>query len=114
MSETPDDMKDAADEIAALRARVRHLTEPLPDDPGGRMWSTLNYLASLEGNDLETEVAHWASKSITHLRARVAELEAALREAVVQIEYLHGKFQPTGSGETVLARARRALEPRHD
>lgn len=66
------------DEIALLRAKVRHLSEPLPDDPGGRMWSTLGYFASREGDDLETEVAHWASKNITHLRARVAELEAAL------------------------------------
>ena len=48
-------------------------------------------------------------EEIARLRARVAELEAALGETVRQIEYLHEKFQPTGSGETVLARARRAL-----
>jgi hypothetical protein len=33
----------------------------------------------------------------------------ALHDAKLQIEYLHAKFQPTGSGEAVLARIRAAL-----
>jgi hypothetical protein len=37
-------------------------------------------------------------------------LRSLLKEAGLQIEYLHGKFQPTGSGETVLARIRAELE----
>ena len=44
------------------------------------------------------------------LRARVARLEEALREAKLQIEYLHGKFQETGSGNSALARIDSALE----
>ena len=44
------------------------------------------------------------------LRARVARLEEALKEARLQIEYLHGKFQATGSGNAVLARIDSALE----
>ena len=38
------------------------------------------------------------------------ELRAALEEARLQIEYLHGKFQSTGSGETTLARLRTVLD----
>lgn len=44
-----------------------------------------------------------------HLIAAAPELYEALTEAVLQIEYLHGKFQPTGSGEAVLARSKIAL-----
>lgn len=32
-----------------------------------------------------------------------------LHDAQLQIQYLHEKFQPTGSGETVLARLRAAI-----
>lgn len=37
-------------------------------------------------------------------QAEVAELVSALSEARAQIEYLHGKFHATGSGNAVLAR----------
>lgn len=41
--------------------------------------------------------------------ARAERLEEALRECVNQIEYEHGKFGGTGSGETVLYRTRALL-----
>jgi len=37
------------------------------------------------------------------------ELRSAAEEALRQIEYLHGKFQGTGSGEAVVQRLRSAL-----
>jgi len=43
------------------------------------------------------------------LIATAPELLAALKEAVLQIEYLHEKFKQTGSGEAVLFRARAAI-----
>jgi hypothetical protein len=47
--------------------------------------------------------------ALGQLAGRAAELEAALREARLQIEYLHGKYQETGSGNAVLARIDAAL-----
>ena len=35
---------------------------------------------------------------------RIDELETTLNEARLQIEYLHDKFQPTGTSESVLGR----------
>jgi len=53
--------------------------------------------------------AVWANRhnrvEIAKLQAEKAELVSALRESCLQIEYLHGKFTPTGSGETVLSRS---------
>ncbi len=37
------------------------------------------------------------------------DIATVLREAVQQIEYLHAKFNTTGSGEAVLSRARAVL-----
>lgn len=37
-------------------------------------------------------------------------LRDALKDAVLQIEYLHAKFTVTGTGEAVLAKARTALQ----
>ena len=34
----------------------------------------------------------------------------ALREAILQLEYLNGKFQPTGTTAAVLARIRAVLD----
>lgn len=36
----------------------------------------------------------------------------ALKEAVLQLEYLNGKFQPTGTTAAVLARIRAVLDER--
>ena len=38
-----------------------------------------------------------------------AELLEALKDAVIQIEYLHRKFEETGSGNIVLSRSRAAI-----
>lgn len=50
---------------------------------------------------------------VEQLRERVKELEGAitlsLQEAINQIEYLHGKFQETGTGNAVIARLQSAL-----
>ena len=49
---------------------------------------------------------------LAELEARERKLEAlveALREAELQIEYLHAKFQSTGTGEATLSRIRSAL-----
>lgn len=43
------------------------------------------------------------------MEAERAEMAEMLREAALQIDYLHGKFQTTGTGETVLARIRMLL-----
>ena len=37
------------------------------------------------------------------------KLVEAVREALQQIEYLHAKFNPTGTGEAVIARLTAAL-----
>lgn len=47
----------------------------------------------------------------TTAQAEIERLEAALREAKAQIEYLQGKFQETGSGNSVLARIDAILSP---
>lgn len=43
------------------------------------------------------------------LIAAAPDLASALREAALQIEYLHEKYGETGSGNGTLARARAAL-----
>lgn len=52
--------------------------------------------------DPNEDTANW--------RAECAYLRSVLTEARAQIEYLHGKFQPTGSGNTVLTRIEEALK----
>jgi len=37
------------------------------------------------------------------------QLKEGIREAIIQIEYLHGKFKPTGTGEAVLAQLKALL-----
>jgi hypothetical protein len=49
------------------------------------------------------------AKGNARLIAAAPELYDALREAALQIEYLHDKFDHTGSGEGVLARINAAL-----
>ena len=44
------------------------------------------------------------------LTAENARYKALLQEARAQIEYLHGKFSETGSGNAVLARIDTALQ----
>lgn len=43
--------------------------------------------------------------------SRISELETMLNEARLQIEYLHGKFPPTGTSAVVMARIDAALDP---
>jgi hypothetical protein len=98
-----------ADLHDALRAKVRALSAPLPSDPDGRMWSTLNYFASREDDDLDTEVMAWAMSEITGLRTRVAELEAALGTIVVLITGSPNQTPDWATARDIKDRARRAL-----
>ena len=50
-----------------------------------------------------------AFEDYARLQARVEQLEAAMLEAKLQIEYMHGKFGETGSGNAVLDTLRRVL-----
>jgi hypothetical protein len=50
-----------------------------------------------------------ARAEIAALRAQVEMLTAALEGAGLQIEYLHDKFDGTGSGNAILAQIRAAL-----
>lgn len=54
--------------------------------------------------DLKHRDEHYKSQSPEVLNKRIEELEYALSEARLQIEYLHDKFEPTGSGEYVLSK----------
>lgn len=47
-------------------------------------------------------------------KARIAELEAALQEARLQLEYLSEKFGQTGTGNATLAKINAALAKTHD
>lgn len=40
----------------------------------------------------------------------VKELYECLQEAILQIEYLHGKFGETGSGNAVLSKCKTAIQ----
>ncbi len=51
-----------------------------------------------------------AAEEIERLRARNKRLEEALTSCIIQIEYMHRKFKPTGSGEATIVQARAALE----
>lgn len=48
--------------------------------------------------------------ALRSLKAEREALRAALNEARLQVEYLHGKFVATGSGNAVLARINAALD----
>jgi len=66
-------------------------------------------------NDCSAEIARLQAEvklfqsAMQDKSVQIDELVAALREACLQIEYLHGKFMPTGSGETVLSRSEMML-----
>jgi hypothetical protein len=105
---------EPADEIGALRSKLRALSAPLPSDPDGRMWSTLGYFANREGDDLDTEVMAWAMSAITALRRRVAELEAELEEYEHAASYDATMEGPVFKGwnRSSLDRARKRTEAR--
>jgi hypothetical protein len=46
---------------------------------------------------------------IDRLKSQNAELLAACTEALLQIQYLHNKFKPTGSGNNVISRLESAI-----
>jgi hypothetical protein len=65
---------------------------------------------TLPGSDSATAtMCREAAAALRSAAAREAALVEALEQATLQIEYLHEKFQPTGSGNAVAARARAAL-----
>jgi hypothetical protein len=64
----------------------------------------------LFGKDIDAIARAAIAAYESALSARIAALEEALTNAVLQIEYLHEKFQETGSGNAVVIRARVVLE----
>ena len=78
-----------------------------PQGQGARgywIYDERGYIAlSLTRDDPVVDLAH-----ARRIAAAPALLEA-LRNAVLQIEYLHEKFQETGSGNTIIARSRAAI-----
>jgi len=77
-----------------------------------------NDFDSLEGENVlwsPNDIAGMATIKYVH-HSRISEFEAelnkyreALEESSLQIEYLHGKFKQTGSGNAVLARIKQVL-----
>ena len=66
-----------------------------------------------DGTSMVVEVGGDASIPELEANARLIAsspvMYEALREAVLQIEYLHDKFQETGTGNAVLAKLKAAL-----
>ena len=57
----------------------------------------------------ERAIAAWNTRTQPSSNDRVKVLEEALREARLQLEYLDGKFAPTGTTAAVLTKIRAAL-----
>lgn len=51
-----------------------------------------------------TVVLFRQSEELSAAYERIDELETTLNEARLQLEYLHDKFQPTGTSEAVIGR----------
>lgn len=58
----------------------------------------------------ETCVECWTSAIIALIERREKPMVEALKEAKLQIEYLHDKFNETGSGNSALAKIDAALK----
>lgn len=65
------------------------------------------------GEDLDLELRGEGASALMPKVVRAVnshdEMVSALRDAELQIDYLHGKFQATGTGEATLLKIRRAL-----
>lgn len=62
-----------------------------------------------EGNPVSVDQVLEHLNRLERLEAERDQLQDLLMEARAQLEYLHEKFKPTGTGEAVLARLRAAL-----
>lgn len=63
--------------------------------------------------DVARELDHaWsvAESEAEETAARIERLKSVLSDAYLQIEYLHEKFQETGSGNAILVRINDVLE----
>jgi hypothetical protein len=59
----------------------------------------------------ETEIDIAGPDLLRQAANEIEKLRGLLLDANLQIEYLHDKFRPTGTGEATLARIRAALSP---
>ena len=100
--------------IATVIAECKAICAP----PGSRVVAIKHIRSRLDMTLLESFDflnLHVAKSSYAPTAAILALTEAApvlldvLKEAVLQIEYLHSKFKITGSGNAVLSRARAAI-----
>ncbi len=65
-------------------------------------------LDRLDNINTRAEATQWAADAYLEIK----RLRAVLGDARLQIEYLQEKFQPTGTGNAVLARINAALAHR--
>ena len=68
-------------------------------------------------SDLESQIQDLEPKftelemECKRLKAELRRKDEGLEEAELQIEYLHKKFKPTGSGNATLSKIKQALKP---
>ena len=72
-----------------------------------QVFTTLN---NSDGSESYTGQSHNEMLANAKLIAAAPELLEALREAQIQIEYLHDKFKETGSGNGVLFNINQAIQ----
>lgn len=87
--------------IEWLRTYAQWTREALENGP--------SHPKSIAIDDVDPDMLDQAADALTVAQARIAELERALREARLQLKYLHDKFGVTGSGMGVIAHIDAAL-----
>lgn len=112
---------DALEEADELRERLEEHTGPDVGQTGGQVMSDIverlrqNAEMLKDGHQKNltelwhSEVARDAATDASEAADEIQRLQGILFEAALQIEYLHGKFKVTGTGEATLARIRAAL-----
>jgi len=80
------------------------LVAPFPGLPGEHLYVATTYDMGVEHGGAKANAQFIKLAVNSHIA-----LVSALAQAALQIEYLHGKFCETGSGNHVLARVREAL-----
>jgi ElaB/YqjD/DUF883 family membrane-anchored ribosome-binding protein len=75
----------------------------------GRTMFTTDHADDL-GDSIYENVIKPLREENERLRARVEKLEDGMKDAVLQIDYLHDKFQPTGTGNAIISRLNSLLD----
>lgn len=73
------------------------------------MKSRIDYLESRVGDVLRGIPVRDLDEAFSGVRSQIKHQQNMLAEAAAQIEYLHAKFQETGSGSAVLAQIMETL-----